>query len=493
MRTISRQARVGVAIGIVCAVAAGCSLGLDQSLIGGAEDGGNDGPVAQVDGSVPKVDGGTPAKDAGGDSGLATTCAKDIDCFSNQACLTGRCDLARGACVYDVCPTKGTTCSSSVCTNGTCGAPVVQKFAGNKISVPAGMTPSCGAPQKCFAAVHPWVFVGTNAGVLAYPAIPADPNPAPVVVSNLPFLAQSIAVSGNRVFVLGGIQNFGFIKVQIAWFDAPLDPLTKTITAQSSLVTTNHATGDILLPMPALSALLTQQGQPNPLFTGSVVAPFTPQSTISQVDVDAGALASQTGSTTGSRLALFKTNGASSDVQLVTNAGTPTQAVSAPLDTTALLPGGVQAYNFATGADGSLRIHYYTAIPMGMVTQYKTHVGELFENGTATTLSAKFPVVDIDTYTTPLGGAFLGTVAWVDSSSVLTVSSTPPTSVATSSHVLWIDNKKSAPKSLNLMTTSYQNVGVTGSAGIGWALTNDSPGAQPGAASLYYLSPLCAP
>ncbi len=493
MRTISRHARVGVAIGIACAIAAGCSLGLDQSLIDGTPDAGTDAQIAQLDGTVPKVDGGTPAMDAGGDSGLATTCAKDSDCFSNQACLTGRCDLSRSACVYDVCPTKGTTCSSAVCTNGTCGAPVAQKFAGNKITVPAGITPSCGAPQKCFAAVHPWVFVGTNAGVLAYPAIPADPNPTPVVVSNLPFLAQSIAVSGNRVYVFGGIQNSGFIKAQIAWFDAPLDPLSKTITAQSSLVTTNHPSGDILLPLPALSVLLTQQGQPNPLYAGIVAAPFTPQSTISQVDADAGSLASQTASTTGSRLAVFKTNGTNSDVQLLTGVGSIDGGTSAPLDTTTVLPGGVQAYNFATGADGSLRIHYYTFIPMGMVTQYKTHVAELFENGTATTLSNKFPVVDIDTYMTPLGGAFLGTVAWVDSSSVLTVSSTPPTSVANSSHVLWIDNKKSAPKSLNLMTTAYQNVGVTGSAGIGWALTNDNPGAQPGAASLYYLSPLCAP
>jgi len=341
------------------------------------------------------------------------------------------------------------------------------------------------------AAVHPWLFVGTNAGLLAYPAIPADPNVAPITVGEIPFAVQSIAISGTRVFVLGALVSGG-TKVQIAWFDAPLDPLTKTIDAQSTLVSTNHGTGDTLFPLSAMTALLTQQGQPNPLFAGTVTAPFSSSSSITQYDVDAGALASATASTSGSRLAVFKTNGTNSDVQLISNAGTATQQTGAPLDTTTLLDGGVQAYNVTTGSDGSLRIHYYSLQNVAMVNVYKTHVAELIENGTATTLSTKFPAVEIDTYNNP-GVAFLGTVAWVDSSSVLAVSSVPPSSAPTPSHVTWVDNKKSTPKTLTLMTTPYQNVGVAGSAGIGWVLTNDQPGAQPGAASLYSLSPLCAP
>jgi hypothetical protein len=468
-----------------CVVAAGCSLGLDESLIS-ASDAGADGAPVQVDGSAPRTDSGGGVLDAGSDAGLAVACTKDTDCVSNQACLTGRCDTSRGACVYDVCPTKGTICSSSVCTSGKCGAPVVQKFAGAKIAVPSGL--SCGNIQRCIAAVHPWVFLGTNSGVLAYPAVPADPNPTPITVGDIPFIPQSMVASGNRIYVLGGLVSAGTTKVQIAWFDAPIDPLQKSISAQSALLPTNRASGDLILSLPALSALLTQQGAPNPLFAGALSAPVSAASSITQYDTDAGPLQSQVAGTSGSRLAMFKTNGVNSNIQLLSNVGTATQAFGAPIDTTAALPGGVAGASFTGGPDGSLRIHYYTASSVGQVTTYKTHVAELLENGTATTLSTKFPPVDVDTYTTPLGGAFLGNVAWVDTSSILAASSTPPMSTATSSHVQWVDNKKSAPKALALATTPYTSVVVAGSAGIGWAATNDSPTA----ASLYYLSPACA-
>lgn len=473
------QVRIALAVSAGCVLAAGCSLGLDQSLIG-AHDAGVDAAVAQTDGSIFKTDSGTPIVDAGGDSGLATTCAKDADCFSNKACLTGRCDLSRGACVYDVCPTKGTTCSSAVCNNGTCGAPFAQKFAGAKISVPSGL--SCNVAQRCITAVHPWVFVGTNAGVLAYPAIPAEPNPTPIVVENLPFLAQSIVASGNRIYVLGAILG---AKLQAAWFDAPSDPLTKSISAQSDLLVTNHAAADLLLPLPALSALVTQQA--NPLYAGVLAAPFTTMSTVNQFDADAGAV--QGIGTSGARLATFKINGANTSVQVFPNAGTADAGASTNFDTTAVLTtaaiGNVSQVFLASGPDGSLRAHYYTFIGP---SNYRTRVAEIFENGTAGALSAKFPAVDVDTYTTA-SVAPAGPIAWIDSSSVLVASALPPSSPPTGAHVTWVDNKKTTPKSLSFPTAPLTSVVVAGSAGIGWTLTNDSATAS----SLYYISPACAP
>ena len=468
---------------VAVAMVGGCSLGLDESLISpAADDGGADTSVPQFDGGVPKADSSAPAKDAGTDASLPATCAKDGDCVSNRTCLTGRCDLSRNACVYDVCPTTNTTCSAAVCTDGKCGAPVVQKFAGARIAVPSGI--SCGTIAHCIAAVHPWVVLGTNAGVLVYPAIPADANPTPIVISDIPFLAQSIVASGNRIFVLGGLINAGTTKVQIAWFDLPLDPTSATaITAQATLATNPHGTGDELLPFPMLQALLTQQGG-NPLFAGNVAAPFAEGTTITQYDTDGGASGAQTAGATGSRVALFKTNGAASSIQLITGAGSAADSIGAAIDTTTML-GPVNAAAFTSGPDGSLRTNYQTQVVMAPNVTYKIHVAELLANGTATTLSTAF-AVDLDTYTNPPGGQLLGGVAWIDSTSVIAASAVTP---GASSHITWVDDKKSTPKSFALDTTPVNNVIVAGSAGIGWTATNDSVSA----ASLYYISPQCAP
>src|SRR4051795_5929102 len=77
---------------------ASCSLDLDESLIGRANEGGQD-EASTIDNVVKE----------GGDGALppinpeAGICAKDEDCKGTSGCLVAKCDVPRKACVFQVC------------------------------------------------------------------------------------------------------------------------------------------------------------------------------------------------------------------------------------------------------------------------------------------------------------------------------------------------------------------------------------------------------
>jgi hypothetical protein len=482
-RWFGTRARAVVAVGAVaigaCAVGAACSLGLDESKIPGeTPDGG-----AQTEGGVEpgtdsgmtnKPDTGTTTTDSGADAGPATTCTKDTDCSSTDPCLVARCDIPRSTCVYDICPTKGTTCSAATCTMGKCGAATPYKFASaTKIAVPSGLSCAVG---KCIVAVHPFVFLGTNEGVVAYAVDPVNPSPQPIVVSDIPFLATGLGVSGGRVWVVGGTLNNGVTRTQIAWIDVPASPLVTTIHANVVLPANNQASGDTLFPEPAEAALLTANS--GPIFAGILSAPFAMPPTITQYSTDAGGLGAPA-ATSGTRLVLFRA-GANPAIDIIAGAGTATSSVSS-IDGTSI--GQVAAGTYSQGPDGSVRVHAQI-LTNAMGPVYKTRVVQVLDSATSTALGTKVGI-DVDLNYTAPPAQILGTTAWVDATSELAASAVAP---GVSSHVQWLDTMN-GKKALTFATTTVDKIGVASSAGVGWAVTADAPTA----ASLYFIAPACAP
>ena len=217
----------------VLAAGASCSLDLDESLIGkGGGDGGGlpDGALSDAPGVDGGVDTGIPV---GPD---ASACTSDDACTTNHGCLKGKCDLTRKSCTYDVC--RPSACNAAACDQNarTCGAPAAYKYRATQFTVGAQI--SCG---KCAAAVHPWLFIVTGTGVVAFnTSNPANPSPPQAPVVGLGFVPAALVQSGSRVWMLGGATNTNPSRLQLAYVDAPADPFTTKITAHTVLASYNR-------------------------------------------------------------------------------------------------------------------------------------------------------------------------------------------------------------------------------------------------------------
>src|SRR5690606_6986726 len=96
---------------------------------------------------APEIDAG----DGGTTPGLpdAATCAKDEDCATTHGCLSGKCDLSRRACVFDVCHA---TCSAAACDVAakTCGTAKPYTYAATTFQIGRPVTGR-------IVAVHPFL------------------------------------------------------------------------------------------------------------------------------------------------------------------------------------------------------------------------------------------------------------------------------------------------------------------------------------------------
>jgi hypothetical protein len=222
-------------------VLAACSLGLDESRIGGGTDAGAPDVFVPDDASAPDA----PDTSVDGSTGLTTSCTKDDDCKGTDACLVGHCDLSRKTCAYDVC--RPQACAVATCdpTARTCGATRQYTFKAAQFPVGAGV--GCGgSASRCLAVVYPFVLVGTTNGVLAFSA--ADPSaatPTPVAVTGLAFPPTQLLASGNRIYFLGAQFGTGTSsRVPLAWIDVPVDPFAKSLVATSVLASWNKPAAD---------------------------------------------------------------------------------------------------------------------------------------------------------------------------------------------------------------------------------------------------------
>ena len=495
-RLSRKRTGVVVCLGAVFALAAGasCSLGLDESLI----DMGTDGGPGLVDG--PQADG--PAADGGVDTGIpvgpdASACTSDDACTTNHGCLEGKCDLTRKSCTYDVC--RPSACNAAACDQNarTCGAPTPYKYRATQFTVGAQI--ACG---KCAAAVHPWLFVVTPTGVVAFNVSnPANPTPPQAPVVGLGFIPSALVQSGSRVWMLGGASGAGPSRIQLAYVDAPADPFTTKITAHTVLASYNR---------PAESTFLFARGNDSALLVGNVAqfpataveAPLNEPVSITATPV----LAPQSfgpSAVSGSRLLLSAVIDQSAQFALVENAGSPnpTTGPVVPIPETA----ASVHRTFAQSADGA--IFWATGVHQGTAPALTTRAARAYflvpDAAGAIQTNAG---VDLEVYNAQavganaaIFGAKQATAAMLDAKTAMVAVQARENDQTTA--VQFVTREPlgvvkepngGAPRRQVLPVPIGAFEAATASNGVGYLVANDQGGQTP-SATVYVFDPACAP
>jgi hypothetical protein len=469
--------KLGLAVSLVSLAVAGvygCSLGLDESKIGAVPD------AAELpDGDTPDnfrppvTDGGTEA------GGLPTSCTRDDECVTSDGCLKGRCDLERKACVFDVCLTA--TCNAGACDEATrvCGPPKPRTFRAATFPVGAGVGcgGALGTPQRCIAAVYPYVFVGTTNGVVAFSASdPSSTSPQAVAVKGVGFLPTSIVASGNRVFLLGASTTVGATsRVQIAVVDVPSDPFRRELVASTILSSFDRPSGDVLLEREGSSAFLLQLSAPAMFPTGVVGEPLG-----EPLDIKSSPLVFTAGATpvttSGSRVIMEAFNAQSvSTMSFVTMAGTGQAAKDGELLLAAA--GNVTAQRaFGTTQGGAVywSVAQLTAPPPANVLRAaRGHF--LVADAAAPFVPAGG--VDLAVYpNVPAATQVVGPAVLIDKDTAL-VSAAVPTALTTSDIKIHKRATGLTPQKVTL-TQPVAQLGASASSGLAYVLAAESPTAS---------------
>lgn len=481
------------------ALVASCSLGLDESKIGQGDDGGIPEEASTIDNANADArdTAPPPINPEGG------VCTKDEDCKGTANCVTAHCDVPRKACVFTVC--RETACNSAACTGGTtCAAPKPYKYRAAQFPV-TGPIGCGGAIARCFAAVYPFVFVGTQTGVTAYSAVdPQAAAPATVPILGLDFVPVQIIASGSRVFFLGTAQGTTTLaRVPIAWTDVPPDPFATSIPVKTVLATYARSNADsiTLFARGSDTALLVNNTGPNfpsakvepPLVDPFTLTPFTITSAVGDIPVGVSGL----------RLVMAQLNavGATS-FAFVPNAGDTGAAAAASVPIASATPGAAPFY-YAQSADGAFAWSYVslTAAPPGppapLVRAAKVYF--LTAGAEAAFDPAATAGVDVEVYPSlPLGTNSAGPIAMLDANRAMVLTAIPA-NPATTTNVSFVaksptpavvKNADNSPRRspINLAVTQ---LAAAGSNGIGYVLAVDP--ATPTTPQVYVYDPACAP
>ena len=500
-----RNAAIGVAACVLVPSALGlasCSLGLDESLIGREVEAGlTDAPVAETG---PPVESGT-------DSALppiqpeAGICTKDEDCKGTAGCLTAKCDLPRKACVFDVC--RDPACNSAVCdmTAQQCGAARPYKYRASQF--PVGAQVGCGGQLgRCFAAVYPYVFVGTTNGVLAFAADdPQNPTPASVPVTGLGFVPNQIIASGSRVYFLGTPVGAGpSSRLPIAYADVPPTPFAVKIPVETVLAAWNRPAGDgiSLLPRGNDTALLVDLNVATAYASAPIEPPLTEPLALTSTGI-AFTASSTPLAMSGSRLVVGQINpGASAIFAFVNAAGsaTPVTTADTPIPTAA--PATTPQF-FAQSADGAVFWAYVSLtqgppFPVGGPT-IRAARGYFLVADDAAAAFDPAAGIDLEVYGAPPAGTpSIGPVAMLDSKTAMVAVASPgnPTMqtniefVTRTPALAIVKNADMSPRRFPI-TLAVSQLAAAGSNGLGYVLAVD-PGA-PAAPTVYVFDPACAP
>ncbi len=475
---------------------ASCSLDLDESKIDASKDGGfgrtdtgtTDALVATETGAVPT---------------LGVACTTDEGCPTTNGCLKGRCDLSRKACAYDVC--RPSACNVSACDQAakTCAAPAPYKYRAGQFSVGQNLT--C---LNCAAAVHPWLFVVTATGVVAFNVSnPTNPAPPQVPIVGLGFVPASMARSGSRVWLIGGATGAGPSRVPVAYIDVPSDPFVTRITAQSVLLTYNRpAEGVNAFPRANDSVLL--YGPPPSYPSAFLEAPLAEPATATATPL-APVLNTSPVATSGTRLLMSSVVNQAAAFNLVENAGGPTPTNGPTVELADATPASVYRA-FATSPDGA--IFWSTGVHTGNLGFALTRaVRGYFLVKDATSPITNGPGIDIEVYgagDNGIGpnGAAAGPVALLDGSMALVTTAAKENPAALSA-VQFVKREPLAvvgegdaktPRRLLLPVPVGTLVAAPASNGIGFVVGNEQgkPGEPAGtatSATVYVFDPACAP
>src|SRR5579859_5315689 len=363
MRVRAGRAAAGVFVAVAAAAAgadAGCSLGLDASLIDASPPGDDVAPVPEAGADAPApVDADAhPAPTDGPPSVDAGACSKDSDCATAAApagaCVTAsKCDPTWHVCMLTTCPTQA--CHAAVCNLASqqCSVPTSYGFEATKFTVGYG---GVGAGVRySIAAAWPFVFVLTTNGVVAYDVVdPSDASPPLVAVHGVPFLPIAVVAVGRRVYFVRGTEGTGpSYREAVAWLDVPQNPLLTTLTAQSAFVTTPADGVDAVLTNGVDGLFVAYAGNLEP--TAKLVPPIDDTTVLKPVANAGLASGASLWASSGSRLLAYRYDPGSNNpfLAIVNAAATPGAQTTTEVQLDAYGPLADQRF-FATGDDGSV-------------------------------------------------------------------------------------------------------------------------------------------
>jgi hypothetical protein len=479
---------------------ASCSLGLDESLIGQQPDVGAGDGQSQGETSVPE----------GGDGALppiqpeAGICTKDEDCKGTAGCLTARCDVPRKACVLEVC--RQPACNSAACDTAAqkCGAAMPYKY--RAAQFPVGAQIGCGgALGRCFAAVYPYVFVGTTNGVVAFAANnPQNPAPAAVPITGLTFVPTQMVASGSRMYFLGAPVGTGpTSRIPVAYADVPPDPFATKIGVTTVLASHNRPASDpvALVARGNDTALLIDANAATAYASAPIEAPLVEPVSLASTGfaftAGAGPVA-----VSGARLVMgqIAPSGLPS-FAFVDGAGggTPMTGPDTAIPTANPASG---PWYFAQSADGAVFWSFVAlnAPPGGMTPPGIRAVRGYFLVADS---AAQFdPAAGIDLEVYPMapgvGTPTAGPVAMLDAKTAMVTTSNPAnpgmlTNVSFVTRGPPLGFVKNADMNLRRfpITVPVSQLAAAGSNGLGYILAVDP--AAPTAPTVYVFDPACAP
>ena len=372
---------------------------------------------------------------------------------------------------------------------------------------PVGAQVGCGgALGRCFAAVYPFVFVGTTNGVVAFAANdPQNAAPAAVPITGLGFVPTQIIASGSRVYFLGTPVGAGAAsRVPIAYADVPPDPFAAKIGVTTVLAGSNRPATDpvVLLTRGNDTALLLDVN----VATAYASAPVEPPLT-EPVNFGSTGLAFTAGATplamSGSRLIMGQINAAAVPIfGFVNAAGSATPMTAADVPIATATPVSAPQF-FAQSADGAVFWAYASmtspppAPPPGpTIRAAKGYF--LVADGTA----AFDPTggIDLEVYAPPppVGTPTVGPVAMLDAKTVMVTTSAPGNPgaltnvgfVTRGATIALVKNADMQPRRFPI-TLSVNQLAAAGSNGLGYILAVDP--SAPTAPTVHVFDPACAP
>lgn len=477
----------------LCAIAAAaaCSLGLDESLIDKAKDSGfptTDGPA--TDGEITDGGGSETGSSGGPD---ASACAKDEDCPTTDGCLKGKCDLTRKSCAYDVC--RPSACNAGACNEPvhTCAPPTPYKLKAGQFSV--------GAQAYAVAAVHPWLYVATVNGLLAFNVSnPASTNPKQVPVVGLGFIPNTVTVSGSRVWLTGGANGTGPSRIQLAYIDGSPDPFAKSIKAQTFLPTSNRpAEGPRTFGRANDSVLLVSPSAP--FFGAAVDAPIVEPLSITSTALGMPGFYGPS-AMSGTRLLASATQGQSATFAFIDNAGSATPTTG-PVSTYSDAGAVSSQRVFAQSPDGA--IFWATGVhTSGGAPSTRAVRGYFLVPGAAAPIDPAQAGVDIEVYpadavgpNTAVFGPSQASAALLDAKTAMIATMAKESDQQTA--VQFVQREplaviKDGPtiRRQVLPIPVGAVVAAAASNGVGYIVANDQAG-PPVVATVYTFDPACSP
>jgi hypothetical protein len=417
-------------------------------------------------------------------------CTKDSDCMvAGNACISGaKCDTDLHICVFDVCNVGA--CKAAVCdtSSTTCTVPVSVNYHATTFHVPSGAT-GCNGSPGCFAAVFPFVFVGTQGGVVAYQVSdPTNFTPPSVTVSGVTFPPLRIVAVGRRIYFIGN--PFGGspsgVKVPIASLDVPGSPFITTVAATSLTITTPSFTGGMqVFPTDKEAVFLVNADSSRSFPAGLISAPLMDNATINQlpssgVPAGVGLVASS-----GSRLVTYRYDGSGFLANFSFETGVATVNASNGGEMTASSMGNVyqQTNFFATGPDGSvlwMAPQGDTPMDGGPFTTNTARMAWLVKDASTSTFDAS-QHVDVETYNS-LGpfASVAGPLAWLDTNTALVLAAAPENMQQTS---VQLASRSGGPPTIvnakrRVVTADVNHVIATASDGYGYVMYPDTNGSD---------------